>query len=73
MASFSYDNNHEVWMATYNLVSHSSHYRWLRLDIVSISNNRAIVDDLAGLDDNVGRIVIRRSGANNLFLIMNVI
>ena len=35
-------------------------------------HNRAIADDLAGLD-NVGRIVIRRSGANNRFLIMDVI
>ena len=73
MASFSYNNNHEVGMATYDLTSHPSHYRWLRLDILSISNNRTIIDDLAGLDDNVGRVVIRRSGANNRFLIMDVV
>ena len=73
MASFSYDNNHEVGMATYDLVSHPSHYRWLQLNILNISNNRAIVKDLAGLDDNVGRVVIRRSGTNNRFLIMDVI
>jgi len=73
MASFSYNNNHEVEMATYNLVSHPCHYQWLRLNILSISNNKAIVNNLAGLDDNVGRVVIRRSGADNRFLIMDVI
>ena len=73
MASFSYDNHHEVGMATYDLISHPSHYRWLRLNILNMSNNRAILDDLAGLDDNVGRVVIRRSGANNRFLIMDLI
>ena len=72
MVSFSY-TNHEVGMATYDLTSQPSHYRWLRLNILTISNNKAIVDDLAGLDDNVGRVVIRRSGANNRFLIMDVV
>jgi len=73
LVSFSYDNNHEVGMATYDLTSHLSHYRWLRLNILNISNNRAIVKDLAGLDDNVGRVVLMRSGSNNRFLIMDVI
>jgi len=73
MASFSYDNHHEVEMATYDLTSHPSHYRWLRLNILGISNNRAIVEDLAGLDDNIGRVVLTRSGSNNRFLIMDLI
>jgi len=71
-ASFTY-NSSQVGMATYDLVSHSSHYRWLQLDILNISNNKAIVRDLAGLDDNVGRVVLMRSGSNNRFLIMDVI
>ena len=73
MASFSFNNHHEVGMATYDLTLHLSHYRWLQLNILNISNNRAIVKDLAGLDDNVGRVVIRRSGSNNHFLIMDVV
>jgi len=73
MVSFSYENHHKVEMATYDLTSHPSCYRWLRLNILKISNNRAIVKDLAGLDDNVGRVVVRRSGADNRFLIMDVI
>jgi len=73
MALFSFNNHHEVAMATYDLTSHLSHYRWLQLNILRISHNRAIVKDLAGLDDNVGRVVIRRSGSNNHFLVMDVI
>jgi len=73
MALFSFNNHHEVGMATYDLTLHLSHYRWLQLNILNISNNRAIVKDLAGLDDNVGRVVIRRSGSNNHFLIMDVV
>jgi len=60
-------------MATYDLTSYPSCYRWLRLNILEISNNRAIVKYLAELDDNVGRLVIRRSGADNRFLVMDVI
>ena len=73
MASFSYENHHKVEMATYDLTSHPSCYRWLQLNILEISNNRAIVKDLAGLDDNVGRLVIRCSGADTRFLVMDVI
>jgi len=60
-------------MATYDLTSHPSHCRWLRLNILEISNNRTIVKDLAGLDDNAGRVVIRRSGTSNRFLIMDLV
>ena len=73
MASFSYENHHRIQMATYDLTSHPSHYQWRQLNILEITNNRTIVKDLAGLDDNVGRVVIRRSGANNRFLVMDVI
>jgi len=73
MVSFSYENHHRIQMATYDLASHPSHYRWLQLNILEISNNRTIVKDLAGLDDNAGRVVIRRSGADNRFLVMDII
>ena len=73
MALFSFNNHHQVGMATYDLTSHLCHYRWLQLNILNISNNRAIVKDLAGLDDNVGRLVIRCSGADTRFLVMDVI
>jgi len=72
MASFTYGLSH-IGMATYDLVSHSSHYRWLQLNKLSISIDGAIVHDLAGLDDNVGRVVLMCSGNNNRFLIMDVI
>jgi len=73
MVSFSYENHHKIQMATCDLTSHPFHYRWQQLNILEITNNRTIVKDLAGLDDNVGRVVIRRSGANNRFLVMDVI
>ena len=74
MASFSYENQSwDLVMATYDMTSYPSCYRWLRLNILEISNNRAIVKYLAELDDNVGRLVIRRSGADNHFLVMDVI
>jgi len=72
MASFTYSLS-QIGIATYDLVSYSSHYRWLELDILSISIDRAIANDLAGLDDNVGRIVLLCSGSNNRFVIMDVI
>jgi len=72
MASFTYGLSH-IGMATYDLVSHSSHHRWLQLNKLSISIDGAIIHDLAGLDDNVGRVVLMCSGNNNCFLIMDII
>jgi len=72
MVSFTYSLS-QIGMATYDLVSHSSHYRWLQFNILSISVDRAIANDLAGLDDNVGRVVLLCSGSNNRFVIMDVI
>jgi len=71
MASFTYNLSH-IGIATYDLVSHSSHYRWLELDILSIGINRVIANTLAGLDDNAGRVVLMCSRNNNCFLIMDV-
>jgi len=38
MVLFSYDNHHRIQMATYDLTSRLSHHRWLRLNILEISN-----------------------------------
>jgi len=72
MASFTYSLS-QIGVATYDLISHFPHYRWLELSIHSISIDGAIANDLAGLDDNVGRAVLICSGGNNHFLVMDVI